>query len=270
MRIPDVRFPERGASALATLLRYERWKSRPAAAPVVFADVQRGNVTHWMAKSEGNLIAGPAAAAILREYGIRGPGEALVRTADEAAEWARRFGYPVALKVASADILHKSDVGGVALDLADADAVRRAFKRVVDSAQQARPDARIEGVSVQQMVLEGQEVILGAVRDAQFGPLAMFGSGGVEVEGQRDVSFGLAPLSRGEAEEMVEATFAGRRLLGYRNLPPADREAAIDALLRLAQFAADYPQVAEVEINPLRVQPRGRGALALDVRIVLR
>jgi acetyltransferase len=183
--------------------------------------------------------------------------------------WAERFGYPVVLKVASPDIPHKSDVGGVALDLADAESVRLAFRRVTEAAGQAQPGARIDGATMQQMVRHGQEVIVGVVRDEQFGPLAMFGAGGIEVEGVRDVAFGLAPLSRREAEAMVDSTFAGRRLRGYRNIPPADRGAAIDVLLRLAQFAADFPQVAEVEINPLRVQSQGHGAVAIDVRLTL-
>ncbi|HJW83068.1 MAG TPA: acetate--CoA ligase family protein, partial [Anaerolineae bacterium] len=163
-----------------------------------------------------------------------------------------------------------SDVGGVALDLADEYSVRHAFSRIIEAAQRARPEARIEGATMQQMVRGGQEVIVGAARDEQFGALMMFGAGGIHVEGLRDVAFGLAPLSREEAETMVDATFAGRRLRGYRNLPPADGEAAIDALLRLAQFAADFPQVEEVEINPLRVQLQGQGAGAVDVRIRLR
>jgi acetyltransferase len=125
------------------------------------------------------------------------------------------------------------------------------------------------GATVQRMLAPGQEVIIGAVRDDQFGPLVMFGSGGVEVEGLRDVAFALAPLTRGEAERLVESTWAGRRLRGFRNLPPADREATLDALVRLGQLAADLTEVAEVEVNPLRVLPAGGGAVALDVRLRL-
>jgi acetyltransferase len=215
-------------------------------------------------------ITGTAATKILEAYKIWGPCEALVRSADQAAEWAEKFGYPVVLKIASPDIAHKSDIGGVALDLSDEPSVRAAFDRIVNNAKRAKPEARIDGVTMQQMVRHGQEVIVGAVRDEQFGPLMMFGAGGIEVEGARDVAFGLAPLSREEAEAMVDATFAGRRLRGYRNIPPADRDAAIDALLRLAQFAHDFPQVAEVEINPLRVQAAGQGAVAVDVRMRVR
>jgi acetyltransferase len=116
----------------------------------------------------------------------------------------------------------------------------------------------------------GQDVIIGAVQDEQFGPLLMFGSGGVEVEALRDIAFGLAPLERAEAEAMVEATWAGRKLAGYRGSPAADRDAAVEALLRLGRMAADLPQLAEIEVNPLRVLAPGAGVLALDIRLRLR
>ena len=213
------------------------------------------------------LIVGSAATAILQEYKIFGPCEALARSADEAVRWAQKFGYPVVLKVASSDIPHKSDIGGVALDLADETSVRQAFDRIMANALKAKPDAHIEGATLQQMVKHGQEVIIGAVRDEQFGPLMMFGAGGIEVEGARDVAFSLAPLSRSDAEKMIDATFAGQCLRGFRNIPPADREAVIKVLLRLSQFVVDFPQVQEVEINPLRAQAPGQGAIAIDVRI---
>jgi acetyltransferase len=268
-RIPDYRFPERAASALAAIRRRARWHSRPRFSPAVFPDVKTEAASRLLSAVSGEFVVGAAATAILSEYGIYGPCEALVSSAEDAVKWADGFGYPVVLKVASPDISHKSDVGGVALDLADQHSVRHAYRRIIDAARRARPDARIEGATMQQMVLKGQEVIVGVVRDEQFGPMAMFGAGGIEVEGMRDVAFGLAPLSRAEAESMVDSTFAGRRLRGYRNIPPADRASAINALLRLAQFADDFPQVAEVEINPLRVQPEGQGAVAVDVRMRL-
>jgi acetyltransferase len=117
------------------------------------------------------------------------------------------------------------------------------------------------------MFPSGQEVIVGVVQDPQFGPLVMFGSGGVEVEGLKDIAFALAPLARDEAEHLLDSTWAGRKLCGYRNLPPADRAAVVNVLLRLAQLAADFPQLAEIEINPLRALPDGQGAVAVDVRI---
>ncbi len=206
---------------------------------------------------------------LLEAYGIPTVARRLAATLDEAAELAAQVGYPVVLKVASPDISHKSDVGGVLLNLADASAVRAGFEQVVGAARAARPEARIEGVHVQRMLPPGQEVIVGVVRDPQFGPLVMFGSGGVEVEGLKDVAFGLAPLTAGEAGRMLERTWAGRKLDGFRSLPPADRPAVIDALARLAQLAVDCPEIAEIEINPLRALPTHQGAVAIDVRVRL-
>ena len=172
------------------------------------------------------------------------------------------------LKIASPDIPHKSDIGGVALDLREAEAVRVAFERILAKARAANPAAHIDGATIQSMLRDGQEVIIGAVRDEQFGPLIMFGAGGIDVEGQRDVVFGLAPLTRREVERMIDATFAGRRLRGFRGAPPTDREAVIDRVLRLAQLAIDFPQVVEIEINPLRVM--ADGAVAIDARMRVR
>jgi acetyl coenzyme A synthetase (ADP forming)-like protein len=264
-RLTDYRFPERAASALGALWRHAQWQARPVEQPELLADVDRETAVQWLASTHDEWITGTLATRLLQAYHIDGPREALVHSAEEAVLWAEQFGYPVVLKIASPDIAHKSDIGGVALDVNDARAVRAAFERIMTSARHAAPEARLDGVTLQPMLRAGQEVIVGAVRDEQFGPLIMFGAGGVEVEGQRDVAFGLAPLSRAEAEKMIDATFAGRRLRGFRGSPPADREAVIDRILRLAQFISDLPQIAEVEINPLHVTCEG--AVALDVRI---
>ena len=189
------------------------------------------------------------------------------RTAAEAARIAARFGFPVALKVASPDIPHKSEVGGVRLNVATRSALASDFRELLRHVREARPGARIDGVCVQPMLPPAQELIVGAVRDPQFGALVMAGSGGIEVEGLRDVAFALAPPARDEAEGMLEATWAGRRLRGYRNLPPADRAAVIDVILRIGQLAADVGEIQEIEINPLSVFTAGAGAMAMDVRI---
>jgi acyl-CoA synthetase (NDP forming) len=144
--------------------------------------------------------------------------------------------------------------------------VAEGFVTVTQKGRTARSGARILGAHVQRMLPPGQEVIVGVVQDAVFGPLVMFGSGGVEVEGMKDVAFALAPLAGSEAEELLERTWAGRRLRGFRNLPPADRAAVLDCLLRLAHLAADLTELAEIEINPLRVLGEGQGAYAIDVR----
>jgi acetyltransferase len=203
---------------------------------------------------------------MLAAYGIPTPPIVLAQTAVAAAQQADKMGYPVALKIASADIPHKSDVGGVRLNLMSGEQVAAAFAEMMVKVETAVPEAHIEGIYVQRMIPQGQEVIIGAVQDPQFGPLVMFGSGGVEVEGLKDVTFCLAPLTRAEAEEMLDRTWAGRKLQGFRNIPAADREAVVDAILRLGQLAADFPQLLEIEINPLRVLEQGQGAFAVDAR----
>jgi acyl-CoA synthetase (NDP forming) len=140
---------------------------------------------------------------------------------------------------------------------------------VTEAAHLARPEARIEGILVQRMLPAGQEVIIGARRDPQFGPVIMFGAGGVEVEGLKDVAFGLAPLVPSDAEDMLQSTWAGRKLQGYRNIAPGDVGSVKEILQRLAQLAYDNPEISEVEINPLRVFAPGQGVVAVDARIKL-
>jgi acetyltransferase len=194
----------------------------------------------------------------------------LTRTASEAARIAQDIGLPVALKIASPDISHKSDVGGVEVGLRTASAVRAAFKRVSENARCAKPSARIEGVTVQAMARPGREVIVGAVRDPQFGPLVMFGSGGVYVELLKDVSFRLAPVARSEAEAMIEETLAGKLLAGLRGQPPADKSAVADVIVAVSELVAADQHITELDINPLMVYDEGQGAVAVDVRMVRR
>ena len=177
---------------------------------------------------------------------------------------ANEIGFPVALKIVSPDIVHKSDVGGIALNLAGAAAVERAFAEMMARAREADPQAELAGAQVQRMVTGGQEVIAGVTRDPQFGPLIMFGSGGVEVEGLQDVAFDLAPLTRAAAQRLLQETWAGKKLAGYRNIPAVDETGTLDILIRLGQMAADLPQLVEIEINPLLVM--AGGATAVDVR----
>ncbi len=271
--IPDYRFSERAASALGMLARRAEVLAKPADRPALLDDVQPGEVrrllTHFHDRAT-SWVNAEVAGQILRAYGLPVQTATLARTAEEAAELAQAIGFPVALKVASPDIAHKSDVGGVRLNLDDGAAVREGFVAISRAARAAQPQATLLGAHVQRMIPAGQDVILGAVQDPQFGPLVMFGSGGVEVEGLKDVAFALAPLARADAHDLLNETWAGRKLTGYRNLPPADRAAVVEALLRLGQLAADFPQLAEIEINPLRVLPEGQGAVALDVRLAVR
>lgn len=273
--VPEYRFPERAASALAVLAQRAEFleRYRDPAAPCCH-DERRAAETilreyldsHPVEPGGEVFLPTEVAAAMLETYGIRVPNARLATSADQAARLARGMGFPAAIKVASPDIQHKSDVDGVLLNLNSEAAVEVGFRQVTANARRMRPQARIAGVYVQPMLPPGQDVMVGAVQDAQFGTLAAFGSGGVEVEGLKDIAFALAPMTPEEADFMLENTWAGRRLKGFRNLPPADRGAVLDAMMRLAQLASDFPALAEIEINPLRVMRHGQGAFALDVR----
>jgi len=188
---------------------------------------------------------------------------------DEAVEAAKRMGFPVALKIVSPEILHKTDVGGVRLNLRDADAVAQGFSAIDTSVRRFFPHASIHGIAVQEMVSGGKEVILGMTRDPQFGPLLMFGLGGIYVEALRDVAFRVAPIGPDEADAMIREIRSFPLLQGVRGEKPSDLGATVDALCRLSQLCADFPEILEMDINPLLVKPEGEGAVAIDARLGL-
>jgi acetate---CoA ligase (ADP-forming) len=195
----------------------------------------------------------------------------LAASSEEAARAARDIGFPVVVKLSSPDITHKSDVGGVKLNLADENAVRAAFEAVMANGTRAAPGARIDGVVVAPMVKEGIECILGVQTDPVFGPVVMFGLGGVLVEAMRDVSFRLAPIDLPEARAMVDEIRARRVLHGMRGKPAADIDALCQAIVRLSEFAAMHvDSLTSVDINPFVVMPRGSGAIALDAVLITR
>lgn len=265
-RIPEFTFPEDAASALGVLSRRAEILAAFADEPLVPQGIDRLSAKALLEGKPSGFLAQEIVLDLFESYGFQVTRNALAVDAESAVRLAESCGYPVALKVASADIPHKSDVGGVLLGAKTAEEVHAGFLQVMENAGKARPDAHIDGVSVQRMIPAGQDVIVGITRDPQFGPLVMFGSGGVEVEGLKDVAFALAPLTRREAEGLLEKTWAGRKLKGFRSLAPADREAVLDALVRIGQLAMDQPRIQEMEINPLRVLAEGQGAYALDIR----
>ncbi len=201
-------------------------------------------------------------------YGIATTPIKLARNENEAAIIATELGFPVVMKIASPDILHKSDIGGVLLNMKSEEEAQSGYTLLLQRAIKAMPSAKIEGVHVQRQIPEGQEVIIGAVRDPLFGALMMFGSGGIEVEGLKDVAFALAPLNQAEAREMIRKTWAGRKLKGFRSINPVDEESVIDVLIKLSLLAYEHPEVEEIEINPLRVLQKG--AVAVDVRMKIK
>jgi acetyltransferase len=206
---------------------------------------------------------------VLSAYGFPLVAGELAGTLEEAAISAEKLGYPLVMKAASDDILHKSDAGVVAVGIKSRDELEAAYHSILDNAQAYDPNARIDGILIEKIAPKGEEVIVGLKRDPGFGPLLMFGMGGVFVELFKDVAFRVAPISRKDAEEMVKETKAFNLLNGWRGGPVYDLEAIYDAILRLGKLAEDFPQIEEIEINPLRVYPRGEGALALDCRMIL-
>ena len=193
----------------------------------------------------------------------------MATTADEAVEIANRIGYPVVLKISSPDIIHKSDFGGVRLNLANAEQVRDAFDLMMLRVQQKAPHAHIRGAYVEKMGHRGREVILGMTRDPQFGPMLMFGLGGIFVEVMKDVTFHLAPVTKEEAMQMLMSTRSYALLRGARGQAPVDLEQIAVAIQRISQLSTDYPQIQELDINPFIVGEVGTEAYVADARMIL-
>jgi acyl-CoA synthetase (NDP forming) len=212
-------------------------------------------------------LTAPEGKLVADAYAIATPGEALAADVDEAVAYADRFDGPVVLKIVSPDILHKSEAGGVVVGLESAAEVRSAFHRIVASVKAYDPDARIGGVQVQQMLPPGQEVIVGAVTDPTFGKVVAFGLGGVLVEVLKDVTFRLAPVTAEEAVSMLDSIKAAEVLRGVRGARPVDRWALAEQIRRVSQLVGDFPEIAEVDLNPVIATPEG--ALAADIRIIL-
>lgn len=220
------------------------------------------------ARAQGRRVLSEVEAKqLLAEAGIAVIEARLARTRDEAQALAGELGYPVALKVVSPQISHKSDAGGVKLGLTNAHEVSEAFDTIMASAQQAAPDATIEGVAVQRMAKPGIEVIIGMTTDPQFGPVLMFGLGGVLVEVLKDVAFRVVPITPRDAHQMVRDIQGFALLQGYRGQEPADVDALEALLLQLSQLIERHPEIEQLDLNPVFAYPKG--AVAADARIVL-
>jgi acyl-CoA synthetase (NDP forming) len=220
------------------------------------------------AKSEGRTVLTEVESKeVLVEAGIPIVTAQLAATREEAVTAARKIGLPVVLKIVSPDISHKSDVGGVKLNLGSEEEVAAAFDEIVEAARRAEPKATILGVSVQTMARPGVEVIMGMTKDPQFGPVLMFGLGGVFVEVLKDVAFRIVPLEPRDARQMIRDIQGFPVLEGFRGQEPADLAALEDMLMRLSAFLEDHPEIQELDLNPIFAYKDG--ALAVDARIVL-
>ncbi len=274
-RVPNYRSPDRAVNTLRAMWRYGRYRRRTASEPRTF-EVDGDEVVRVLDEAcrEGSPVTLVEAEArdVIAAYGVPLPQARLARTSDEAVEAAQEIGFPVALKIASPDILHKSDVGGIELDVADvdrasdgADQVQQAYDRILSRVRQHAPEGEIWGVLVQEMVEPGREVIVGVNRDPQFGPLVMFGLGGIYVEVLEDVTFRLAPVTAREAREMIDEIKAAPLLHGARGEEPADLEAIAEIVQRVSHLVCDFPEIVELDLNPVVVHPRG--AVAIDARL---
>ncbi len=200
-------------------------------------------------------------------YGIPVTKFKVARNEEEAIKFANEIGYPVVFKIVSPDIIHKTDVGGVILNIKNDEEAVKAYKQIMDNVKKRVPNARILGVFVQEMTPEGTEVIVGAIKDPQFGPTIMFGLGGIFVEILKDVTFRIAPVTKEEAEEMIREIKGYPILKGYRGKPPCDENAVIDIILKVSKLVTDHTEINQLDLNPIFVYEKG--AKVIDARIIL-
>ncbi len=220
------------------------------------------------AQNEGRkALLETEAKTICMEYAIPVTKFKLAKNAAEAVEFAEQLGYPVVLKVVSPDIIHKSDAGGVIINLKSKVEVQTAHGKILENAKKYKSVAKIVGVLVQEMAPQSTEVIVGSIKDPQFGQTLMFGLGGVFVEILKDVTFKIAPITREDAQEMVTSIKAYPLLKGYRNTPPIDTDAIIATLLNTSRLVMDNPQIKELDLNPVLAYEKG--AKTVDARIIL-
>jgi acetate---CoA ligase (ADP-forming) len=269
--IPNFRFPESAARVLSKMAKFTLWLNRPQTRAKAYR-VNREKVSQIFAAVRGggrHFLLEPEAYEVLRAYRFPVVKAQLVCSENEATAAAQKIGFPVVMKIASPDIEHKFDYGGVRLGLKDMAGVKLAYRQILESVRRLRPSARIAGLTVGEMAGPGEEVIIGMSRDEQFGPILMFGLGGIYVEALEDVSFRLAPIREYSAITMIKKTKAHRILEGFRGGPVYDIEAIADCLKRLSQLVIDFEEIKELDINPLVVYEKGKGCRIVDARIIL-
>ncbi|MEW6219305.1 MAG: acetate--CoA ligase family protein [Thermodesulfobacteriota bacterium] len=270
--LPDYDSPERAVSALKAMRDYAAWRSRPPRIVTRFR-VNRRRVERIIIRRQrtGRLHLGEVKSKdILAAYDFRVPEGYLTTSGQEAMAAAERIGFPVAMKIVSPDIVHKTDLGGVRLNLASKGEVRDAYDLMMLRMSQQAPNAFIEGVYVERMLEKGLEIILGMTRDPQFGPMLMFGLGGIFVEVMKDVTFHLAPITRDEAVQMLTSTRSYEILKGKRGQKGVDIEAIASGLQRISQLTTDFPQILELDINPYIVGEIGSVPIVADARMTIR
>jgi 4-hydroxybutyrate---CoA ligase (ADP-forming) len=270
--VPHFMYSEPAIRTLDSMYRFGNWlNSKKESIPSFSVNKEkvRDVISNVYEQGRTNLLEDEGY-AVLQAYGFPVPKSMLVNNEDDAVKSAIEIGYPVVMKISSKDIIHKSESGGVKVGLKNTDDVRNAYNSIMSSVKNYNPNARIEGVLIQEMVTNSKELILGAKQDKLFGPLLMFGLGGIYVEILKDVNFRLAPISESEAREMVDSIKTISLLKGVRGEKSSDIPSVVDCLLRLSQLIIDFPEIEEFDINPLLVLEEGRGSRVVDVRIGLK
>ncbi|MDI6890910.1 MAG: acetate--CoA ligase [Thermodesulfovibrionales bacterium] len=269
--VPNYSYPEEAVSSLNAMCRYQVWINRPDKTYARLDDLKE-KVLHIFEKvreEKRERLSEPEVYEVLKTYGFLQPKSLWARTSEEAVAAAKRIGYPVVMKIISPQIVHKSDIGGIKINLNSKKEVGDAFFDITTRVKDIMPTATIYGVMIQEMILGGKEVIIGITKDAQFGHMIMFGLGGIYVEVLKDTSFRIVPLSHEDAREMIRETKTFPILRGVRGETEADIAAIKKSLLILSQMALDFPQIIEAEINPLLVKKRGEGVVAIDARFTI-
>ena len=267
--VPHYLFPEQAARVMKAMYDYRRWVTRQHTEERIF-DVDRKSaheILERTVRSGRRELPDVAALEVLAAYGFPVLKSALARSREDLAGLCQDIGFPLVMKIASPDILHKTDVNGVAVGISTPEEAEKTFDRMLKDARRSKPDADIWGVSIQEMALPGREVILGATRDPKFGPLIMFGLGGIFTEVLKDVTFRLAPMRELSARHMLEEIRGWRILQGFRGEEPSDLDTIQECLERLSQLVVEFPIIKELDINPLIAYPKG--AVAVDARIIL-
>jgi acetyltransferase len=270
--VPVFDFPGRAVNALAELYRYMvlRDSLREESPPDFKVDKKRvAKIIKSVREDNRQVMLGSEAHEIAEAYGIPVARIRLATSAQEAKDIAAELGFPVVLKIASPDIIHKTDIGGIQVGLNDEEEVENAFLEILDNVRTHLPRAVIYGVDVQEMVEKGKELIIGCSQDIQFGSLLMFGAGGIYVNFLKDVSFRLAPMTRKDASEVIAETKMGTLLKGVRGEEPSDIEAIEDTILRISKLVTDFEDIVELDINPAFAYERGKGISAVDVKITI-
>jgi acetyltransferase len=271
-RIPHYKFPEVSARVMANMFNYTQWLARPRTGIKIFKDVDKKRVKKILAnakKEKRHFLPEPEAHEVLKAYRFSVLDSRLAKDEEECIQYAQEIGYPVVLKIVSPDILHKVDVGGVKLNIKDQNELKKAYNEVLYNVKSIKPEAKTWGVFVQKMCEKGKETIIGVNRDPHFGALLMFGLGGIYVEVLKDVTFRLIPIRELSAYHMIKEIRGYKILEGYRGEAPSDIDAIAECLERISQLVMDFEEIKELDINPLIVFEKGKGAKIIDARILI-